>query len=310
MPEEAGSINTGRGDGRGLSDEDQFELGGQRHLASFLMRDSLLSQATRLRTSTDVVPLLPFVKVIKLGGRSIIDHGAERLRPVLDELEQAMSSHKIVIGVGGGARSRHVFGVGLDLGLPTGVLAALSATDAEENAHIVAALLARFGVVSLPPPLVTHLLPALLALGNGVVVNGVPPFELWEHPPEVGRIPPNRTDVGMYLLGEICGVDRVILVKDVDGVYSADPKASPGARRFDRVTVQELKERRPPTLPFDELLLELLPLGRHCRTVQLIDGTLPGTLTRALQGEHVGTIIEAPQTQAAREPARAAVEKG
>lgn len=288
----------GAADGGSHRDDDQLDLGGERHLASLLMRDSLLSQATRLRTATEVIPLLPFVQVIKLGGRSIIDHGRERLGPVLDELEQAMRSHKIIIGVGGGARSRHVFGVGLDLGLPTGVLAALSATDAEENAHIVAALLARFGVVSLPPPLVTHLLPVLLHFANAVVVNGVPPFELWEHPPGIGRIPPNRTDVGMYLLAEICGAERVILVKDVDGLYSADPKTSQDAKRSDRITVEELKARRPPTLPFDELLLELLPLGRHCRMVQVIDGTAQGTLTRALAGEHAGTIIEAPRADA------------
>ncbi len=278
-----------------VNEDDQLDLGGNRHLSSLLMRDSLLSQATRLSTATDVVPLLPFVKVIKLGGRSIIDHGSERLGPVLDELELAMREHKIIIGVGGGSRSRHVFGVGLDLGLPTGVLAALSATDAEQNAHIVAALLARFGVVSLPPPLVTHLLPALLSLGNAVVVNGVPPFELWEHPPMIGRIPANRTDVGMHLLAEICGADRVILVKDVDGLYSSDPKTDAGATRFDRMTVDELRQGRPKTLPFDELLLDLLPLGRHCRTVQVVNGTVPKMLSRALEGEPVGSLIEAPR---------------
>lgn len=243
------------------------------------------------KTERPVVPLMPFVKVVKIGGRSIIDWGAERVLPVLDELVGTFGTHKLIIGAGAGARSRHVFGVGLDLGLPTGVLAALSATDAEQNAHMLAALLARHGVVSLPPPLVTHLLPALISLGNGVVVNGVPPFELWEHPPSVGRIPPNRTDAGVYLLAEVYGTDRVIYVKDVDGLYTADPKTNESATHIASITVEELREMALPTLPFDELVLDLLPLGHHCRTVQIVNGTTPGMLSKALAGEPVGTLI-------------------
>lgn len=273
--------------------DSELAVGGARHLTSLLMRDSLLSERTQRKTEHAVVPLLPFVKVIKIGGRSIIDWGSERLMPVLDEVVAAFGTHKVLIGVGSGVRSRHVFGVGLDLGLPTGVLAALSATDAEQNAHMVAALLARYGVVSLPPPLITHLLPALLALGNGAVVNGVPPFELWEHPPAIGKIPPNRTDAGMYLLAEVYGADRVIYVKDVDGLYTADPKLDDRARHLPHVTVAEVRELAPATLPIDELVLDLLPRGHHCRMVQIINGTSPGMLTKALAGELVGTVIEA-----------------
>jgi molybdenum storage protein len=272
---------------------DELALGGHRHLESMLMRDSLLSEATRRKTVHEVVRLLPSVAVVKIGGRSIIDWGSERLPAVLDELVAALATRKIVIGSGSGVRSRHVFGVGLDLGLPTGVLAALSATDSEQNAHMLAALLARHGVVSLPPPLVTHLLPAMLAVANGVVVNGVPPFELWEHPPAVGKIPPNRTDAGMYLIAEVYGADRVIYVKDVGGVYTADPKADAAAAHLPHVTTAELRAMALPTLPFDSLVLDLLERGRHCRTVQIVDGTSSGMLTRALAGEPVGTLIEA-----------------
>lgn len=271
---------------------DELALGGERHVESLLMRDSLLSDPTRRRTESSALALVPSVKVIKIGGR-IIDGGRERLLPVIEEVAGALDDHKLIIGAGSGVRSRHVFSVGLDLGLPTGVLATLSATDAEQNAHILGALLAHRGVVSLPPPLVTHLLPALLVMGSGVVVNGVPPFELWEHPPAVGKIPPNRTDVGMYLLAEIYGSDRVIYVKDVDGLYSADPKNEPGAEHIPYITVDDLTRSRPTTLPFDELLIELLPHGHHCRKLQIVDGTSPGMLTKALAGEQVGTIVEA-----------------
>ncbi len=270
-----------------------LEMGGERHLASLLMRDSLLSDATRRSTQTEVVRLLPFARTVKVGGRSIIDHGRARLVPVIEEIVGALGTHHLVVGAGAGVRSRHVFGVGLDLGLPTGVLATLAAADAEQNAHMLAALLAPHGVVALPPAQVIHLLPLLLTAGAGVVVNGMPPFELWEHPPAIGRIPPNRTDTGMFLLSEVYGVERVIYVKDVDGLYDSDPKTNPDARFIARIEVAELVANRPSTLPFDDLVLELLPNGRHCREVQIVNGTVPGQLTRALAGEDVGTLVVA-----------------
>ena len=40
-------------------------------------------------------------------------------------------------------------------------------------------------------------------------------------------------------------------------------------------------------------VLDLLQASRHVRSVQIINGLKPGNLTRALAGEHVGTIISA-----------------
>lgn len=40
-------------------------------------------------------------------------------------------------------------------------------------------------------------------------------------------------------------------------------------------------------------MLDLLKKARHVREVQVVNGLVPGNLTRALAGEHVGTIITA-----------------
>jgi molybdenum storage protein len=40
-------------------------------------------------------------------------------------------------------------------------------------------------------------------------------------------------------------------------------------------------------------MLDLLKAARHVREVQVVNGLVPGNLTRALNGEHVGTIITA-----------------
>jgi molybdenum storage protein len=188
-------------------------------------------------------------------------------------------------------RTRHVFSIGLDLGLPTGVLAQLSAADANGNAHILGTLLAPEGVVAIPPEMFGHLLPFLVNAAPGVIFNGVPPYSLWEHPPAVGRIPPHRTDAGCFLLAECFGCRSLILVKDVDGLYDKDPKRHPDATFIAKIATTELEQRPPDTLPFDGVLVKLLKTARLLKSFQIINGHKPDLLTRALDGEHVGTIV-------------------
>jgi molybdenum storage protein len=197
----------------------------------------------------------------------------------------------MIIGVGAGIRSRHIFSVGLDLGLPTGVLAALSAKDSAQNAYMVSCLLARYGFVYLEAPFVVQLLPAMLAAARGAVFNGIPPYSLWEHPPLVGKLPPHGSDAGSYLVGEVFGARSVIFLKDVDGLYSADPKTDPAAELIPEIRAQELIDRKLPTLPIEPAVLELLTRAKLARGIRIINGLTPGNLSRALAGESLGTLI-------------------
>jgi molybdenum storage protein len=237
--------------------------------------------------------MLPEAYVVKVGGRSILDAGSAVVLPVVAALARCLETKKLIIGTGGGVRSRHVFSIGIDLGLPTGVLAQLAQADALANAHILGTLLAPYGVVAIPPEIFGHLLPLFLRAAPGVVFNGVPPYSLWEHPPAVGRIPPHRTDAGAFLLAECFGCRSLTLVKDVDGLYSADPKRQPGAELIGEIGVAELRRRKLPTLPFEPVLLDLLEHARLVRSFQLVNGLAPERIEAALAGEHVGTIVHA-----------------
>jgi len=199
----------------------------------------------------------------------------------------------MIIGAGSGVRSRHVLSVGLDLGLPTGALATLTAKDSAQNAYMVSCLLAKHGFVYLEAPFVVQLLPAMLAAARGAVFNGIPPYALWEHPPLVGKLPPHGSDAGSYLIGEVFGVRKVILLKDVAGVYDADPKSDPKAKFIPEISAAELMEKKLATLPIEPVLLELMTRARLVREVQIVNGLVAGNLTRALAGEHVGTVIRA-----------------
>jgi molybdenum storage protein len=263
------------------------------HMQSLLARESLLDKDVMAGTETPVFRMLPHVHVVKIGGSSILEAGRAVVMPVVDALGDVLKTEKLILGVGAGARSRHVFSIGLDLGLPTGVLAQVSVADALGNAHILGTLLAPHGVTAIPPEIFGHLLPLFMHAVPGVIFNGVPPYSLWEHPPAIGKIPPHRTDAGCLILAECFGCKSVTLVKDVDGLYVEDPKKNPDARFIERISVSALRALNLDTLPFDEALLDVLDTARSVREFQLINGRHPERIARALRGEHVGTIVHA-----------------
>jgi molybdenum storage protein len=264
---------------------------GAQHVISRLMRESLMDKAVIAGTESPVRAILPNLNVIQIGGVSIMDRGQSAVLPLLDEIVANQGEHMQVVGVGAGVRARHVLSVGLDLGLPTGALATLAAKSAAQNAYMVSCLLASHGFVYLEAPFIVQLLPAILAASRGAVFNGIPPYDLWEHPPALGKIPPHGSDAGSYLVGEVFGARSVILLKDVDGLYTADPKIDPGAKLIPTISVAELRTLNLPTLPLEPAVLDLLARARLARRVQIVNGLKPGNLSRALAGEAVGTTI-------------------
>jgi molybdenum storage protein len=269
-------------------DDDQ-----RHHLRSLLMRESLIDREVIASTETPVVRMLPKAHVIKVGASSIIDLGRKVVMPLIAAIAALLEKERLIIGAGGGVRSKHVLSIGLDLGLPTGVLAQVMAADALGNAHILGTLLAPYGVVAIPPEMFGHLLPLLIRASPGVIWNGVPPYSLWEHPPEVGNIPPHRTDAGCFLLAETFGCKTLTLLKDVDGLYTDDPKRAPGASLIREISTAELRRRNLATLPFDRVVLDLLDRARLVDRFQIVNGHKPELLAPALAGEHVGTIVHA-----------------
>jgi len=261
------------------------------HVVSTLMRESLVDRKVIARTEAPVRAILPDLNVIQIGGLSIMDRGQSALMPVLDEIVANQHEHTQIIGVGPGVRARHILSVGMDLGLPTGALATLAAKSSAQNAYMVSCLLASHGFVYLEAPFIVQLLPAMLAAARGAVFNGIPPYDLWEHPPAFGKIPPHGSDAGTYLVGEVFGARSIILLKDVDGLYSGDPKTEPNAKFISEIHASELIRMDLPTLPIEKSLVSLLTRAKSAKSVRIVNGLVPGNLTRALAGEPVGTVI-------------------
>jgi len=236
--------------------------------------------------------ILPDATVIKIGGQSVIDRGRAGLYPLLDEIVEVRKTHQLLIGTGAGTRARHLYSIAAGLNLPAGVLSQLGASVADQNAAIVGQLLAKYGI-SLVSGAGMSAMPLYLAEVNAVVFSGMPPYGLWTRPAVEGVIPPYRTDAGCYLLAEQFGCKAMIYVKDENGLYTENPKTSKNATFIPKITVDEMKAKGLHDSILEFPMLDLLKAARHVREVQVVNGLVPGNLTRALAGEHVGTIITA-----------------
>jgi molybdenum storage protein len=261
------------------------------HVKSPLMMESLLDKGVIAETYLPrEISILPDAHLVHLGGLSILDRGRDVLIPLVEEIVAARSAHKIVIGVGGGIRERHTFALAIDLGLPTGALAQLTGVMCKQNATMVYYLLARHGGVRIARENF-HKLPFYLGSGGIPVIVDMPPYHLWEHVPKVGRIPKHRPDTGSYLVAEVYSCRSCIYLKDVDGLCTADPKKDPAAKLIPKISVRELLSLNLPDLPIEPAVLEILQVARNRKEIRIVNGLKPGTLTRALNGEDVGTLI-------------------
>ncbi len=264
---------------------------GRLHIETGLMAESLMDQKLLESTETEhIFRPMPNLNVIKLGGQSIIDRGSKAVLPLMEEIVAARPQYPLLVMTGGGTRSRHVYAIALDLGMPAGVLAKLGSSISEQNALMLSLLLAPHGGIKIGHDDVVKL-PSYLALGAIPVMHAMPPYGLWEEPPAVGRIPPHRTDVGAFLTAEVVGARRCILVKDERGLYAADPKKDPQARFIDEIEVNDLLKENLNDLPVERAMLACLANARSVTEVLMINGLEPGNLRRALAGENPGTRI-------------------
>jgi molybdenum storage protein len=271
---------------------------GRLHIDTPLMGESLVSKALLKKTeATEYFRMHPDINVIKIGGQSIMDRGAKALLPILEALIEAKDKHKILLMTGGGTRARHVYNIGVDLGMPTGVLSKLGDKVSWQNAEMLSVLLAKHGGVKIGHGDNLEQLTMFCRLGYMPITYGIPPYGFFEHPAEQGSIPPHRTDCGAFLLAENIGARSLIFLKDEKGLYDQDPKKISGPERdklkyFSRISARELIELDLDDLIIERPILSLLQRAKCLKELQIINALRhPEHISAALEGEHVGTII-------------------
>ncbi|HMV16795.1 MAG TPA: hypothetical protein PLX21_02065 [Rhodocyclaceae bacterium] len=262
-------------------------------LEQLLMQRSLTDE--QLQAAAEAAAdfrILPAATVIKIGGQSVIDRGRAAVYPLVDEIVIARKTHKLLIGTGAGTRARHLYSIAAGLNLPAGLLSQLGASVADQNAAMLGQLMAQHGISAVSGAGLAEV-PLYISEVNAVIFSGMPPYTLWMRPAAEGVIPPYRTDAGCFLMAEQFGCKAMIYVKDENGLYTANPKTTKNPTFIPRISVDEMKAKGLHDSILEFPVLDLLKAARHVREVQVINGLVPGNLTRALAGEHVGTIITA-----------------
>lgn len=96
------------------------------------------------------------------------------------------------------------------------------------------------------------------------------------------------TDTGAVLRGVEIGADAILLAKNVDGVYSADPAQDPAAIRYESLTYDQVLAQH---LQATDTTAMTLAMDNHMPIVvfELKD---PRNILRVIQGEKIGTIIK------------------
>ncbi len=261
------------------------------HVKSKLMGESLVGRS--FMDGLKIAPqqrLFPDVNVVKIGGQSICDRGIKALPALIREIAACKKKYKMLLTTGGGTRSRHIYSIGLELGMPTGIIAKFGSSISEQNALLVSTLLSPWGGIKIGHDEVIKL-STYFAQDCIPVMHGMPPYDYFALPTSKWRIPVHRTDVGTLVLADLIGARSCILIKDEKGLFTDDPKKNRKAAFIPEISVQDLLDRDLDDLIIERPCLEILQHSEVIDRIQIVNGMEKGNLARALKGDPVGTII-------------------
>ena len=95
------------------------------------------------------------------------------------------------------------------------------------------------------------------------------------------------TDTAAVLRAAEIGADAILLAKNIDGVYSADPRKDPTAVKFDSITYDEVLAKH---LAVMDSTATSLSMDNHIPVI-LFALEDPENIYRAVIGEKVGTVV-------------------
>jgi uridylate kinase len=146
------------------------------------------------------------------------------IKQLASELVALSKSFRIFVVVGGGRLARNYIHAARQLGADESFLDHIGIDATRLNARVLAAALGPAALGRIP-----HDFDAALeaSMFHPVVVMG-------------GTHPGHTTDAVAVMMGERAHAERILILTNVDGVYTADPRVDRSARRIDRMTASEL----------------------------------------------------------------------
>jgi len=220
--------------------------------------------------------------VVSLGGSVLIPSLPEhRLAAYASVLRRIAGHAAISVVVGGGGEARKYIAAARDLGLDEAFADEIGIMVTRLNAMLLAGALGDAAY-----PVVAGSLAEACAYGASgkIVVMG-------------GITPAQTTDAVAAVLAERSGAALMVNLTSVDGIYTADPRTDPAARRLERLTPAELREivgtgslRAGANMVIDMVAARVIE--RSGIPLLVIDGRDPLHLERALlTGKYQGSLV-------------------
>jgi uridylate kinase len=219
--------------------------------------------------------------VISLGGslltRELTPENFKRYADVLRKLKK--DGHKLVVVVGGGKVCREYRDIAKNFTSDSTLLDWIGIQATHMNAFT---LIAALGKDAHPFSLRT-VEEVKKNFDDKILVCG-------------GNLPGCSTDYDAALFAEAIKADLLINATDIDGVYSADPKKDPKAKKFDKLNYDEFERimLQNPQVPgeyrFFDLRATRLIKKAKIKTI-FVDGREPEEIVRAVEGTHHGTVV-------------------
>lgn len=222
------------------------------------------------------------VVVVKIGGHAFPSElDLERVSTYAKLFKRLKGEgHRVIVVTGGGEGARKYIKTARALGGSEGLCDLMGIHFSRLNARLLIAGLGE-DAYSEPPTSVEEVRRAF-ETGKIVVLGGLQPGQ--------------STNAVGILSAEAVGADLFINATDVEGVYTADPKKDPKARRMDVVGADELLKMfiaEPLEAGAYELFdpLAVMVVKRSGIPTRIIDGRDVKNIERAVRGERIGTLI-------------------
>jgi uridylate kinase len=164
--------------------------------------------------------------VISIGGSVLVpdSHDADYIKSLVSLLKEISASYRLFIVTGGGKVARYYIKLGRALGISEDELDELGIGATRLNAQF---LIQSIKDQANPKPAQTIEEAAEAGREHGIVIMG-------------GTTPGHTTDAVSASLAEKVGAARLVNATNVDGVYDSDPKKNPDAKKFNKMSYDEL----------------------------------------------------------------------